>query len=289
MYYLLLLILYPLALLPLQVLYLLSDFAFFILYRIIGYRRDVVEDNLRRAFPEKTEEEIKGISKKFYKSFCDQWIETLKLLAMSNAQLERRITVDWDVFNELYDEKRSGYFLMSHTFNWEWANVITQRRAKHLMVNMYLPPESKAFDRLMRRIRKGPGLLISVKAIKEGLKAIKPGQLYMMGLISDQNPSNLNKVIWLSFMGRTAPFFISSAQTARKDRAAIVFGTIMKKKRGYYHLHLQRFTEDASKHSAEEIMTSYVHYIEDAIREQPENWMWTHKRWKHIPPTATEQ
>jgi len=289
MYYLLILILYPLALLPLRVLYLLSDLAYLVLYRIIGYRKVVVMDNLRHAFPEKNEEEIKIICKKFYKSFCDQWIETLKLLVMSDSELQRRMTVDWEVLDQLYEEKRNGYLLLPHSFNWEWANVATQRRSKHLMVNMYLPLESKAFDRLMLRIRRGPGLLVSVKAIKKGLQAIKPGQLYMMGLISDQNPSNLNRVIWISFMGRMAPFFTSSAQTARKDKAAVVFGAMMKKRRGYYHMHLQLFAKDASEHTTEEIMTSYVRYIEDALRTQPENWMWTHKRWKHTPPPATEQ
>ncbi len=102
MYYLLLLILYPLALLPLRVLYLLSDLAYLILYRIIGYRKEVVMDNLQHAFPEKTDEEIKSICEKFYKSFCDQWIETLKLLAMSDSELQRRMTVDWEVLDQLY-------------------------------------------------------------------------------------------------------------------------------------------------------------------------------------------
>src|ERR1044072_6976051 len=123
MYYLLLALLYPLSLLPLRILYLLGDAAYGLLYHIMGYRKQIVWDNLKNSFPEKSNEEIQLIRKKFYRSFCDQWIETLKLLSISKKELSRRFTGNWEVFHELEKTEGNIALLSGHTYNWEWANA----------------------------------------------------------------------------------------------------------------------------------------------------------------------
>lgn len=280
MYYLLLIILYPIALLPLRVLYLLSDFAFVLLYYVAGYRKKVVWDNLVHAFPEKTEQELKTIQKKFYRSFCDQWIETLKLLTISEKELNKRLTANWELLHELYAEGRNTYIMLGHTFNWEWGNVAMQFNNEQQFAGVYLPLNNSAFDKLIMRIRtRGGGWMISMKA-KKGMQRLE-GTSHIVGLIADQNPSNLNAVVWLPFMKREVPFFKGTEQMARRAKGAVVFLGIQKIKRGYYHMQMQLYTRDASQTEAGDITKAYARFMEQQLHTQPENWMWTHRRWKY--------
>lgn len=280
MYYVLLILLYPIALLPLRVLYALSDGVYLLLYYVAGYRKGVVLDNLRHAFPDKSEQELQHIMKRFYKNFCDQWIETLKLLTISKKQLNRHITGNWEVFHQLNDEGINTYALLGHTFNWEWANVACQYNNPQQFAGVYMPVKNKGFDRLMLRLRaRGGGWMISMKA-KKGFQRLE-GVRYIAGLIADQNPSNLQSAVWLPFMNREAPFFKGPEQLARRAKAAVTFVGIKKIKRGYYQIHISLITKDASQMESGSIIPAYAAFMEQQLREQPENWMWTHKRWKH--------
>lgn len=287
MYYLLLAILYPVSLLPLQVLYLFSDLAFIMLYYIRGYRKDVVWDNLRHAFPAKTEEELISIQKKFYHSFCDQWIETLKLLTIPRKQLDNRCKANWEVFENMAAEGKNGYAMLGHTFNWEWANVACAYHAPQLYAGIYLPVTAKAIDKLMYRIRSRSGaVLISMKALKTGLSKLRGGA-YILALIADQNPVLYGVAQWESFMHRQAPFFKGGEQMARRAKATVVFAGIKKIKRGHYQISLQKFCDDAGLYDEGEIVKAYVNFLEAQLEAQPENWMWTHRRWKIKKPLYT--
>ncbi|MDR3679023.1 MAG: lysophospholipid acyltransferase family protein [Flavipsychrobacter sp.] len=280
MYYLLLIFLYPLALLPLRVLYVLSDVIYVLLYHIAGYRKQVVLSNLRNAFPEKDDKEIRRIMRLFYHSFCDQWMETLKLLTISPKELNKRITGNWEVFHELNREDKNTYILLGHTFNWEWGNVALQYNNPQQFAGVYQPVANKGFDKLMLRLRsRGGGWMISMKA-KKGFQRLD-GVRYLVGLIADQNPSNIKGSIWLPFMHRPAPFFKGPEQLATRAKAAVTFVGIKKIKRGYYNLTISLFTKDASQLESGVVTKAYVAFMEQQLREQPENWLWSHKRWKH--------
>lgn len=281
MYYFLLALLYPVSLLPLWILYGLSDAVFFILYHVTGYRKEIVLDNLRHAFPERSEQELFRIRKANYKSFCDQWVETLKLLSISREQLNNRVQANWEVFHELYKEGKNTHALLGHTFNWEWANVACAWNVQQRFAGVYLPLSNKPFDKLMLHLRSRSGaLLISMKALKRGLVALK-GKQYILAQMADQNPSVTEVAEWILFMNREAPFFKGTEQMARRSKSAVVFAGIKKIKRGYYQIHLQLFCEDASKLEEGALLKSYVHFMEEQLKAQPENWMWTHRRWKY--------
>jgi len=282
MYYLLLAILYPLSLIPLRVLYLLSDFAFVVLYYITGYRKGVVMDNLSHAFPEKSPEELTRIMRRFYRSFCDQWIETIKLLSISRRALNKRVTGNWDVFEQLNAEGKNAYALLGHTYNWEWANVACQYNSPQQFAGFYQPVSNKAFDKLMMKMRnRGGGWLISMKAIKEKFQSLQSIR-HIIAMIADQNPGAPDVAMWLPFMHRQAPFFRGPEQMARRAKGAVVFAGIKKVKRGYYQVTLHKVWEDASVTIAGEITKAYVAFMEQQLREQPENWLWSHRRWKHV-------
>jgi KDO2-lipid IV(A) lauroyltransferase len=281
MYYLLLAVLYPLSLLPLRVLYLLSDMIFVLAYHITGYRKAVVLDNLHHAFPGKTDTEIKHTCKQFYRSFCDQWIETLKLLSISEKELNRHMQGNWEVFRELDAAGKDAYALLGHTFNWEWANVACQYNMPQQFAGVYMPLKNQPFDRLMQKVRtRGGGWLISMMARKSGFQRLNDVR-YVVGLIADQNPSDIQHAAWLPFLHREAPFFRGPEQLARRAKAAVVFAGIKRINRGYYQVQLTKITDDASQTSTGEIVQKYVSFMEEQIHEQPENWLWSHRRWKY--------
>jgi KDO2-lipid IV(A) lauroyltransferase len=288
MYYLLLIIFYPISLLPLWVLYGISDFACFILYNIMGYRKEVVRDNLTHAFPEKSADEIEAIMRRFYRSFCDQWIETVKLLSMSNRSLNKRMTGNWEVLQQLGEEGKNTYLLTGHTYNWEWANAAVALNTPQSYACVYLPLSSKGFDKLMLRIRERTGTrMISMKALKSGFKSLL-GKQHILGLAGDQNPAVVEVAEWIPFMHREAPFFRGPEMMPRRAKAAVVLIGIRKVKRGYYRAYLERICDDASLTAPGEILKRYVNFIETQLHAQPENYLWSHRRWKHKRKTGPQ-
>ncbi|RYE25032.1 MAG: lipid A biosynthesis acyltransferase [Sphingobacteriales bacterium] len=280
LYYLLLILAYPLALLPLRVLYFLSDIIYVLLYYVTGYRKSVVLDNLQQAFPDKQGEELKAIARKFYRNFCDQWLETLKLLTISRSGLNKRMTANWEVFEQLNAAGKDTYALVGHNFNWEWLNVAWQYNVAQQYACFYMPVDNEGFDRIMQRIRtRSGGWLISMKA-KKGMQRLQ-GVRFILGLAADQNPSDIKHAAWLPFMHREAPFFKGPEKLARRAGAAVVFTGTRKIKRGHYQLHFELVTEDASTMPEGEITRRYVQFMEQQLEAQPENWLWSHRRWKY--------
>jgi Kdo2-lipid IVA lauroyltransferase/acyltransferase len=282
MYYLLLAILYPVSLLPFRLLYGISDVGFVVVYYLLGYRKEIVRNNLSHAFPNRSAREIEQIMKRFYRSFCDQWIETIKLLSISPQLLNRRMKGNWEVLQKLGEEGKNTYLLTGHTFNWEWANAAVAINTPQAYACVYLPPSSKAFDRLMLDIRTRLGAyMISMKGLLSGFKQLA-GKQYILGLAADQNPSVTEVADWMPFMNREAPFFRGPEQMPRRAKAAVVLIGIRKEGRGYYQARLEKFCDDASEMEPGSILRGYVGFIEKQMELQPENWLWTHRRWKHV-------
>lgn len=283
MYALLYGIFWLVSLLPLQLLYGISDAAFLVIYHLMGYRRDVVRSNLSHAFPAKSAEEIEHIMKRFYRSFCDQWIETAKLMTMSPRALSRRMKGNWEVLQTLGAEGRDVYLLTGHTFNWEWANAAVAINApQQRYACVYLPLSSKAFDRLMLHIRTRLGpRMISMKSLLSGFRQLA-GARYILGLAADQNPAVTEVAEWLPFMHREAPFFRGPEQMPRRAKAAVVLIGIRKERRGHYVATLEKLCDDASQMPAGAILKGYVDFLERQLERQPENWLWSHRRWKHV-------
>jgi KDO2-lipid IV(A) lauroyltransferase len=268
------------SLLPLRILYAISTCACFIIYRVVGYRKQLVWDNLKHAYPEKSDDEIKLIMGRFYQSFCDHWIETMKLLTMPLAELNSRITANWEVFDQLNEANKDCYALVGHTFNWEWLNVAWPTNMQQQYACFYTPITNKGFDKLMYKIRTRTGGWQIPMSAKKGLARLQ-GTRFVLGLAADQNPVDIKHAKWLPFMHREAPFFQGPEKLARRSGGAVVFASIKKQQRGYYKVHFELICADASATEQGEITTQYVQFVEQQLRDQPENWLWSHRRWKH--------
>jgi len=281
MYYILYGIFYLISLLPLRVLYLLSDLAYFIIYHIAGYRRKVVMQNLAIAFPEKTEQERTIIAKKFYRNLTDTFIETIKLVSAGKKFLDKHFTGDKSLFEKLYVKGKKLQVHLGHNFNWELANVAMADVVRYEMLVVYMPINNKAVDRLFKKIRTRTGSVL-LPATKMNSTIVHYLQKqYLLVLVADQNPGIPSKAYWIDFFGRPTPFVKGPEKGARLNDTAVVFAHFTKAKRGMYEVHLTLATENPKSLKEGELTLIYIKYLENVIREQPEMWLWSHRRWKH--------
>jgi len=280
MYYIVYGLLYLLSLLPLRVLYILSDGFYALVYYALGYRRKVVMSNLQIAFPEKTEAERKAIGKKFYKNFIDSFIETIKMVSASDAYIEKRVSGNWELLNEVYSTGRSLQIHLGHTFNWEWANLVGAKLMRYTFLGVYMPINNKTFDRLFRKLRSKSGsVLLPATDMRRAMIPWRNKQ-YAIGLVADQAPSNPEKSFWLSFFGKPTPFVTGPETGARASNIPVVFANIEKKRRGYYNVVFTVAEDQPATLERGELTLRYARYLENVIRQQPDMWLWSHRRWK---------
>jgi KDO2-lipid IV(A) lauroyltransferase len=261
--------------------YILSDGIYGILYYIVGYRKDVVMKNLFIAFPEKTEAERKRIARTFYHNFVDTFIETLKLFSVTKKSLQKRfICDDFSVLDQLYAEGKNVQLVCGHFFNWEFANRGIAPRTKYKILAVYIPLSNKIFDKIMLDFRSKFGsIMIPATEFKSNFHKYT-NDLYLLALAADQAPGSPGNAYWTNFFGKLTPFVKGPEKGARINNGAVVFANFYKVKRGYYKVEFKLIT-DSPKDIAEGIITKqFVNELEKTIRNNPGNYLWSHKRWK---------
>ncbi|HZI52641.1 MAG TPA: lipid A biosynthesis acyltransferase [Chitinophagaceae bacterium] len=280
MYYIVYGFLWLLSIFPLRILYVLSDCFYGLAFYIIKYRRDVVMNNLRIAFPEKTEKERKVIAKKFYHNLIDMFVETIKMISVSERVLEKRFTANWDLVNNIYPTGKSVQVHVGHNFNWEWGNIMMTKKTVYKLLAVYMPMSSKIMERLFYKLRTRNGaVFLKATHMKEEFIPYRNTQ-YLLGLVADQNPGHPGNAWWINFFGRPTPFLKGPAKAAITNDTAVVFAFVHKPRRGHYEATFSLATEDPGSLTEAELTQKFAAYLEDVIRQYPEMWLWSHRRWK---------
>jgi len=278
---------YIITLLPLRVLYIFSDFLYLLLYYFPSYRRDVVAKNLRNAFPEKSDYERKRIARRYYRHLADLFMETVKVTHISRKQILRRFRVtDMTLIDRLYTEGRDIIAVCSHYNNWEWLTSMSMA-LPFKVLTIYKPLTNKYFDRFMYNLRSKydvePAPMQSIlryllKYRKENIKTIS-------AFISDQTPPRGDtNVYWAEFLNQETSFYTGTEKVAVKLNMAVVFVHIKKVKRGYYEIEPILISENPKDEVQGAITEKYVKMLEEKIKEKPEYWLWSHRRWKYKRP-----
>ncbi len=281
MYYVVFGFFYLLSLLPMRLLYFISDGIYLLVYYVIGYRKETVMANLGLAFPEKSMEERVKIAKAFYHNLIDSFIETIKLVSASRRFLEKRITANWEVLDPLYKSGRSCQLHLGHTFNWEWGHHVLSSHTKYPVLVVYMPLSNAVMERLMYRLRTRHGnTFIAAGNMGKAMESFK-GTQYLLGLVADQSPGNLPNAYWMDFFGRPTGFVSGPEKGARAGNLPVLFTSIVKPKRGYYQGFFEVACEDPNSLKEGELTLRYARYMEKVIRKNPEMWLWSHRRWKH--------
>lgn len=286
-YYLALPLIYGISLLPFPILYLVSDLTYVIIYHIVGYRKQVVLTQLRNSFPEKSEAEIKAISSRFYRWFCDLTLETLKTLTISPEAVRKRVEfVGIDILRDYARQKRSIIIVLGHYGNWELAGArYSQEKDIPQLYVIYHPLANARFDKLIRRMRTRHGT--KLYAMREASKDMLRDKdlLTATAFIADQTPAP-ERAYWMQFLGQDTPVFMGTESLAIKLDTPVVYICTSRPRRGYYRMEIETLVAEPKTTSPGEITEIHTKRLEKDIRKVPELWLWTHRRWKHRRPLS---
>jgi KDO2-lipid IV(A) lauroyltransferase len=281
---------YFITLLPLRVLYLVSDFFYFVFYYLVGYRRQVVATNLRNAFPEESEAALRQTERLFYRHLCDLFVETMKVTHMSAKQIARRFRFrDMTLLDRLYAEERDVLAFCGHYNNWEWLSsmpLFTRYRS----MSIYKPLKDRYFDQFILKLRTRFGVNASPmqQILRDLISLKKKNVLTVSAFMADQTPPPDENNYWTAFLNQDTCFYRGPERIARMLDMAVIFCYIIKVRRGYYEVETKLITEHPKEETPDSITKNYVEMLEKVIREKPEYWLWSHRRWKHKRPVKDD-
>ena len=269
------------GLLPFPVLYKFSDFLSFILRKIIHYRKAVIRKNLGSSFPDMGKEEISRIEKRSYQNLSDIILEGIRAFTMTRQQiLARHRILNQEILDPYFEAGQGVIVVTGHYGNWEWGTLSPAIQTRFQIVGFYKPLKNKRIDKFARMNRSRFGTFLS--PIRETSTTFKTHRghpvIYLMA--ADQSPSNREMAYWVNFLGCDTAFLHGPEKHARINNYPVVFVAIRRVKRGFYELELSMLVEDPSKLPDGEITRLFSEKLEALIREDPANWLWSHKRWK---------
>jgi KDO2-lipid IV(A) lauroyltransferase len=267
-------------LVPFSVLYVLSDVLAFFLYRIIGYRKKVIFENLHRAFPEKSKAEIQKIASGTYKNLTDITLETLKSFTAPIAEIERRaLCLNPELLNQYLDRGQSVILSGSHLGNWEYSGLVLPMSLTGTTVLVYKPLTNKKMDAFLNKARTRTGA--ATVAMKELVRALKNEATSSFVLLSDQSPSSRKSAHWIDFFGQDTASLPGADVLGRKFEMPVMYYLVHRtSRRGFYEIEFTELCADPSTAAEMDITRAYTRRLENDIRNQPEQWLWSHKRWK---------
>lgn len=282
-YYLLLPFIYLLSVLPFFILHGVADIIFILLYYVIGYRRKVVRTNLINSFPDKSPQEINRIERRFYRYFCDVFMEILKALTISKAALAKRCVMTPQAhahFKKYTDEQKSIVVVMGHMGNWEWGSNSFSINNSHQLYAIYHELTNPYFDRLMKGMRQRFGAkFIEMRQIYREVLALKGGS-NAIGFIADQTPPP-EGAYWTQFLNQDTPVFWGTEKIARKMNYPVIYAGLRRIGRSRYEIFAETLCEVPSQTKEGEISEWHTRRLEKDIIANPEIWLWSHRRWKH--------
>lgn len=275
-------LLWLLSILPFWALYGLSDCVYFIVYRIIGYRKKTVRYNLKTAFPEKSVQERRSIEQKFYKHFCDMFLEMIKSMNIKKEDLLERYQFENKELITAYDQNnQSSLIMMGHYASYEWIFAL-QLSMQHPGYAVYKKIKHKQFDNLIRKIRgRWNTFMIDAKNTIPFIKKLEmENKTGCYGFVADQTPRYHRAKFWTPFLGHELPFFTGVERISREFGLPVLYYGVDKVKRGYYKGRFTVLTTDGSHTAQGEITAAFAQALEKQIKERPELYLWTHKRFK---------
>ena len=274
-------IILPLSTLPYWAIYGVSNFTFYVLFYGFGYRKKVVYTNLKNSFPDKSDKEIDAIAKKFFRHLCDLIVESIKIFSISKKQVSKRMVIkNPELVNQFYDQGRSVILVGGHYNSWELYAVAVDQNTKHKSIAIYKELRNKFWDQKMRDSRQCYGLsMIDTKTIGKVFEDTKD-ELTATIFATDQSPSNAKRAHWMEFLNQDTAVLFGTERYAKKYNMPVIYGRMDKVKRGHYEVTYQVVTDDPLSHPEGEITELHTRVLEQIIREKPQYWLWSHKRWK---------
>jgi Kdo2-lipid IVA lauroyltransferase/acyltransferase len=284
-YYFIITTIWFLSLWPLWLLYPFSDFVYFLVYHVFGYRKKVVFENLTKAFPEKSAKEINAIAKKFYRyHLCDLIIEVSKTRHISRKNLLKRISFkNIEIFDKYRDANKSIIAAIGHCGNWEWMAMYLSLTIDFDVYAIVKPFSDEKFDSYFDAKLRSRFTTSKLVPFKMALRSMirNKAKLTMNIFATDQSPAKNEIEYWTTFLNHDTAVYLGTEKIAKALDMAVLFFDIQRKSRGYYEIEIIELCDNAKQTAEFEITEKHVKALEYCIRENPYNWLWSHRRWKH--------
>ncbi|HEX3009589.1 MAG TPA: lysophospholipid acyltransferase family protein [Bacteroidales bacterium] len=269
------------TLIPLKLVYFISDLFAFTLEHLIKYRYDVISGNLQKSFPDKHSEEINQIRHEFYKNFSDVMLESLKGYSLSSkALLKRYKCINPEIANEYFARGKSIIFAMSHYGNWEWGTQVASRYFKHQLISFYKPFSNKLIDNYINRSRLKHGMALQSIYKTKFIFRSNDGTPKAYFLLSDQSPGKRRQSYWLKFLNQDTACLHGLESYARLFDMPVIYIDVQRVKRGIYETRLEVICNNPTKTQPGEITALYMKKLEKIVQAHPHDWLWSHRRWK---------
>ncbi len=269
--------------LPFRVLYVISDFIFFLIYYVAEYRKKVVFENLKNSFPDKTDTEIKNIRKKFFINFSDYIVETLKTFSISSTELKVRVQhINQEIFHKAKAEQKNVILLAGHVFNWEWYNALATIVPQENCFPVYRKVNNSFWEEKVKGIRNSFGnkALEAKEVIRHIFRNPNDGNSVYM-FVADQTPHVSEVTFGLRFLNQETPAFIGYDKLSTRMDLAFIYCEMKKVKRGFYQVNYYRIYPDGEKFEEFEVVKKFHKLLENSIHKKPDNYLWSHRRWKY--------
>lgn len=281
-YYLFIIITKLFSIIPFWLLYFFSDCLFVLFYYLLPYRKKVIFENISNSFPNISEQEKIKLMKGFYKNLCDIILEGVKGFSMSKEQLVARYKVLNPEIMDLYFEKGQDVISVgAHYANWEWGIIAAPAQIRHQVIGFYTKLSNTYIDEYMRSNRKKLGTeMVAQSDVRKAFsgKKDKPAT-YFFG--ADQSPSNLKGVHWMTFLNQDTPCMKGHEFFAKHYNMPVVYFDVQRVKRGYYTVKLITLVENSAATASGDITEKYMRTLEEIILKKPEDYLWSHRKWKH--------
>jgi Kdo2-lipid IVA lauroyltransferase/acyltransferase len=271
------------TLLPLRILFLISDFMFVLLYYLIRYRRKVVMKNLVNSFPEKSQQEISTIARKFYRHLTDTFVELVYPLNMRKSEHSRRYKFkNTSLLDDLYKQDRNILLMMSHYGNWEWLSILPEF-TDFTSLAIYKPLQNKKFDKLIHDLRGKYGVIgVPMEStLRSLIRYEQKREPVIMFSLADQRPQWKTTRYWARFMNQDSAILAGAEKVSRRFNMAVIYLKVSKVKRGCYEIEFVPVCIETDRAVKFEITRNYLDIVETVIKERPEYWLWSHNRWKY--------
>lgn len=276
-------ILYFVSKLPLKILYIFSDVIFFLNYYLVRYRKEVITQNLRMSFPDKPEEEIKKIRKKFYLNFSDYLVETIKSFSISETEARVRMQhINQELFHDAKKEGKNIILLAGHVFNWEWINALAKIVPQAHCHPVYRKVNNDFWENQMKKVRNkfGNEALEANEVILNIFRSQNNGDSAYM-FVADQTPHHAHVTYGLEFLNQRTPAFIGYDKLATRMDLVFIYCEMKKVKRGYYQVNYHRICPDGEKFTENEVVRKFHKLLENTLHKNPDNYLWSHRKWKY--------
>ena len=269
-----------------KTLYALSSFLYYLAYYVVGYRKKVVRKNLTNSFPEKSAEEIKKLEKAFYRQFCDQIVEIIKQVTITNEEMASHLYVEnIELVEKLRSENRSIVYFLAHIGCWEYVAYYPEATKTDALYIGYKKLTNEAFDKLMFNLRSkfGGHPVQDTKLLRTLAQFKKEGKRAELGFLADQSPQPDALNYWTTFLNQNTAMIDSIERIARKLDYAVCYFDVTRESRGVYKIVVKLITDDIQSTPQNYVTEQYTRLLEETIKKQPECYLWSHNRWKFKP------